>query len=123
MHDVFTTRGACDLLGIGPRQVRRLLKAKRLDTVGLGQARRITRESIEQYRAERNVDITPDMSFPMSASLTEHEKIMKQILKTLPALSPPRAAARRLGIPEAEFSRLLATGGVPSIALGTSRFI
>lgn len=118
-----TTRGAAEALGIGDRQVRRLIKAKRLDVTGSGQGRRITWESIERYREEvRKADISPDMSLRMSASSVQ-DRTMEKLIRTIPPLSQPRSAARRLGIATAVLEDLLRTGQAPSIVIGAERFV
>ena len=118
-----TTRRAADSLGCSERHVRRLIHENRLATTGKGQARRITWASIEEYRGKRNVDIYQDMSLRGNGDLAQDQIIMQKLIQSLPALSRPRSAARRLGVAPAEFNKLLDAGHVPCVHIGPSRFV
>src|SRR4051812_20638868 len=117
-----TASRAADLLAISDRQVGRLVAAGRLKSVGKDEDRRILVSSIEQYQAERRnqPDIQPDMSFSTSVD-SEQDRLMQKLIRTLPPLSAPARAARRLGISAGELEGLLNAGHVPVIAIGPNR--
>jgi hypothetical protein len=115
------------------RTVERLVKAGRLQTIGSGQARKITIESLREYLETRALKIERQTSevFPqndqdgctVSEVLRNYEKVMLRTVRRIPALSSAADVARRLGIPEGQVKTMVAAGAIPSITIGVRRFI
>jgi excisionase family DNA binding protein len=118
-----TVRRAAAELDCGEHHIRRLIRAKRLQASGTGKARRVLAESLEKYRSESKKDGPfADMSVAMSVDQAQN-RVVFRLMKSVPALSKPDSAARLLGIPRGEFNGLVRSGAVPTVTLGTERFI
>lgn len=121
MPDSFTPRGAAIELDRSLRTIWRLLETGDLARAD-GAPVRITQESINLYLAKKTTDTL------VSCHLNCHkdsgfDKAVARIIKLVPALSEPSAAAKRLGIPCKTFERLVDSGAVPTVEIGPSRFI
>jgi hypothetical protein len=96
---------------------RRLVRQRHLEAKGSGPSRRISWESVYRYDSKK-----ADMSVSMSVE-PNYARIVVKLLRTVPALSAPHTAARRLGIPEPQFDRMVAAGDVPIVPIGSARFV
>jgi hypothetical protein len=98
--------------------VRLLIRKTHIDAKGKGPSRRVSWESVERWSAKTKRDISVDISVS-----PDYSRTVVKILRTVPALSEPHTAARRLGIPEPQFDRMVAAGDVPVVGIGTARFV
>lgn len=96
---------------------RRLVRQKQLEAKGEGPSRRVSWESVYRYDSKK-----ADMSVEMSVD-SNYSRTVVKILRTVPALSEPHTAARRLGINEPQFDRMILSGAVPIVAIGSDRFV
>jgi len=118
-------RSAAERIGRSQRTVERLVRDQILKTVGSGQARRVTVESIEKYlktHGQTFRDKTGDIRCTVSAVLDYQERVRKRIRKVQPLNSPSEAAAL-LGRPSDEIEKLVADGNIPSLEIGPVRFV
>lgn len=134
--DLLTIRRAAASLGISEHHVRRLARAGALQSVGHGTQRRFTAASVAAYLKKdghdnaKSTDIADigekntDMSVFSQPEKGYHgNELLMQVIESIKPLTPPRTAARTLGIPPKDFTRLVETGAVPIIAIGGDRFI
>jgi hypothetical protein len=98
--------------------VRLLIRKEHLEAKGKGPSRRVSWESVERWAAKTKRDISVSMSVD-----PDYDRLVVKILKTVPALSEPHTAARRLGITEPHFDQMIARGDVPIVGIGSDRFV
>ena len=115
-------RAAAERIGRSRRSIERLVRSGVLKTTGTGQHKRVTVESLNEYRRQTNHDKTADNSLSMSA-VSKYQRTVKRILKDVRPLTSTRDAADRLGIPVAEIEAMVASNSIPSIPIGPRRYI
>jgi hypothetical protein len=79
-------------------------------------------DSIQLILTERNLDTIRTSVFPMSATPMQDERV-SELIRSLPPLSAPMAAARRLGVSAKQLDQALRSGAVPSVQIGATRFV
>lgn len=117
-----SVRRAGEALGCSTRQIFSLLKDGRLQGLKQGNRRMVLLASIDSYRGEKNSEVYREVHGTLHGDLG-HKGTVERIIKTLPALSQPHMAARRLGIPPQQFNSMIDRGTVPVIRLGSEQFV
>jgi excisionase family DNA binding protein len=117
-----TAPEAAARLGHSLRHVRRLVRNGVLKTEGTGNRRRITMESVRRFAERKKWDISSDMSL-LAGGNFGHDQIVQRMIRALPPLSEPRAAAKKLGVPPGEFEQLITEGSIPVIRIGARAFV
>src|SRR5689334_15324590 len=112
------------------RTIVRLVRNQTLKTVGSGQARRVTIESIEEYLKTHGDDISGQTNamrapfrFTVSSVLDYQKSVMRKRIREVKPLNSLSEVASQLGLSSDEVEKLLKNKSIPTVSIGSSVFI
>ena len=111
---------AAEALNLSKRQIQRLVKSGRLRMQPGGG---IDKDSVDSYRAnKKKSDISQNVVLECRTD-SGYQVIVKQLLRTIPALSDAAQTAKRLGVPITKIEALMNSKAIPTVTLGSQRYV